>query len=985
MEGARLTGTAGSGTLTPWPCAMAGIKPNIEIDKETCKARKRIVGKRGAVLQAVMSLNMFLLDSVEGVLTVNAENAVEFLALAHIGVVEFRHRQSNLVSGRHVFAKFPGPTEQTMIAERWTLVRELVEAALALPASQRDAFLNEAAPAPDVAAEAAQLLAFESDASALFSQVGQRRDNAQMFPSSLVGAFAGNYRILGELGRGGMGTVYLAERADGEYTQRVALKVLQEGAATPALKMRFRQERQILAALTHPGIARLLDGGLLADGRPYLVLEYVDGKPIDIWCDEHSLNGEQRLQLFVRVAEAVQSAHQQLVLHLDLKPANILVDDRGEPRLLDFGIARFLNEGSAAVSDAEETLRLLTPRYASPEQAAGRQLGVSSDVFSLATLLYLMLTGTLPYPLQDVSPLEAARIIREVQPKPPSQAARPEQRSWLRGDLDNILLLALRKEPERRYPTVAAFADDIRRHLQAKPVRAHPDSFTYRAGKFWKRNRLSVTAAGLAAAVLVFSIAAVTRSAIVARRAERSAEAQRIIAQRRLQDVRGIAHSFIFDLDPKLEPNQTNVPVRAFILQNGLKYLEAMSKENVQEDDDLAREIGMGYIRLGKIQADPAMPSLNDLPGAWASMTKGLAIQEALLRRHPEDLKQLSMVARQLAAMEYLAMVDGDVDRSYGFATRCWQTIQPLLKIGPSAPRFIHLDEVPWDIANIYEGNGELWNLGDPAGALPWLDRMHEIGTRYVAAKPESATSSEVNGLFQREALSRAQALTLLERRDEARQQYETALQHAEAARGQAEDHQALTVARVSYAEWLLREGDLPRLRKLAKFIVVDDDHGRTEDRNLQETIADELLLLARMDFAFGKRAAGMDAMHRGVKIFERLYQQDSREATNSSVMAHDFYQLGQQEALTAEERRQLYSRSIQITEAYFVSHPRALSAAVLIGQNNVGLASLAADPRTRHSFAHTAVKYLTKVVAAHPTNTQAQTTLALAGHLLTN
>jgi non-specific serine/threonine protein kinase/serine/threonine-protein kinase len=871
-----------------------------------------------------------------------------------------------------------------MTADKWATVRELVEGALALPPSEREAFLRSAAPGDAVAAEAAQLLAFEADASAIFFRVGSdKMIDARFDETSLEGAFAGNYRIIRELGRGGMGTVYLAERADGEYTQRVALKVLQEGAVSPALTVRFRQERQILAALTHPGIARLLDGGLLADGRPYLILEYIDGKPIDVWCVEHSLDLEARLRLFLQVAEAVQSAHQQLVLHLDLKPANILVNERGEPRLLDFGIARFLGEGGDAKRSGEDTLRLLTPRYASPEQAAGTQLGVASDVFSLATLLYRLLTGTLPYPLDDVSPLEAARIICEMAARPPSLAAPSELRSLLRGDLDNILLRGLRKEPERRYPTVAAFADDIERYLEAKPVSAHADSFAYRAGKFWQRNRAAVIAAGFALAVLLFSIAAVTRSAILARRALRTAEEQRAVAQRRLNDVRGIAHSYIFDLDPKLEQNPANVPVRVFVLQNGLKYLEAMSRENVEEDEDLAHEIGMGYIRVGQVQADPAMPSLNDLPGAWTSMNKGLVIQQELLRRHPDDLKQLSMVARQLAQMEYLAMVDGDLTRSYSFAMQSWQTIQPLLRAGPGAPRFVHLDGVPWDIACLYEGNGELWNFADPAASLPWLDRVHEIGMRYAAHKPENAHSNELIALLQRETLSRAQAYTLLDRKQEARQQYEAAIRYSEAAQVTAEDRQALTVARISFAEWLLREGDLASLRGFAKSVVVEDDHGRTEDRNLQETIADQLLLLARIHFAFGEHVLGVEAMHRGISIFERLYKQDPHEATNGSVMAHDFYQLGQQSALSTVERRRFYLRSIEITKLYFSAHPEALSAAVLIGEDNLGLAKLAPDLKSRRSFAANAVDQLRKVVSMHPTHAEAQQGLAAAQALL--
>ncbi len=261
--------------------------------------------------------------------------------------------------------------------------------------------------------------------------------------------------------------------------------MLQDSVSTARLVERFEEERQILARLSHPGIARLLDGGLTPDGRPYLVLEYVDGRAIDVYCDEEKLDTTARLRLFLKVADAVQSAHQQLVLHLDLKPANILVTPEGEPRLLDFGIARILTEGSLGTNQAEATMRLMTPRYASPEQAEGLPLGVASDVFSLGTLLYRLLTGRLPYRIESASPLEAARIIREEAPYAVEQSRLMVlSAAELRDDLDNILLQALRKEPERRYGTVAAFADDITRYLAFKPVRAHPDSVSYRAKKF---------------------------------------------------------------------------------------------------------------------------------------------------------------------------------------------------------------------------------------------------------------------------------------------------------------------------------------------------------------------------------------------------------------------------------------------------------------------------------------------------------------------
>ncbi len=866
-----------------------------------------------------------------------------------------------------------------MDKERWARVRHLVEQAMALPEDVRSAFLRSQSEDATLIADAEELLRYDRQASEIFSVLGTAPSLISEADLNLDGSHVGAYRVVEELGRGGMGVVYLAERADGVYQQKVAVKVLQEGVFTPALAERFRQERQILAGLTHPGITRLLDGGVLADGRPYLVLEFVDGVPIDRFCDEHHLDTRMRLRLFLRVAEAVQAAHQQLVLHLDIKPANILVTAEGNPRLLDFGIARFLTDAEGAGRKTEATVRLLTPRYASPEQASGKHLGVGSDVFSLATLLYWLLTGVLPYPLEDASPLEAAKIILEVSPTPPSEAAPATVRPQLAGDLDTILLQALRKEPERRYPTVEAFAADIERHLDSKPVLAHADSFRYRAEKFVRRNMIAVVATAVTALVLVLSAAAIVHSAVVARRAQRAAEEQRAVAQRRLQDVRGIAHSYIFDLDPKLEQVPGTVAIRGFVLQTGLKYLEAMSKENVEQDDDLLREVGLGYIRVGQVQADPAMPSLNDRKGAWDSMSKGLALQRKLLAKHPDDLKQLSMVARQLASMEYLAMADGDVQKSYDYGMESWKTIQPLLKAGPDAPRFVHLNAVAWDIANTYSGNGELWNFGDPAGALPWLDRMDEIIARFAAAKPENATNDFVLADSQRGAISRAQTLEQLGRNGEVRALYEQALRIAETHQEKIEDKQSLKVVRASFAEWALHQGDMATVHKLAPLLVLEEDDGKPHDRNLTATIADALCQSSRIDFANGRTASGLTRMNRSVSLFEHLYKEDAEDATSSSVMAADFYLFGQQNAVPRSRRREIYERSIAITQHYARTHPEALSAEVLIGKNEIGLAELAPNMDEKKLHAGRGAAALGAVVTAHPTNVEAVTLLSRA------
>ncbi|MEO6923937.1 MAG: serine/threonine-protein kinase, partial [Bryocella sp.] len=466
-----------------------------------------------------------------------------------------------------------------MTPEVWAEIRKLLEQVMDLPASERPAFLATCGSSVEVIAQVERLLSFEQQASSVFSiESWHGRAARSAAEADLSGMLVGSYKLLRELGRGGMGAVYLAERADGTYQQQVAVKILQENIFTEALANRFRQERQILARLTHPGVARLLDGGVLPDGRPYLVLEYVDGVSIDRYASEHALSLEQRLRLFLRVAEVVQSAHQQLILHLDLKPANILVTPEGEPRLLDFGLARLVSDSDMR---AEATLRMLTPRYASPEQASGAPLGVASDVFSLATLLYRLLTGVLPYPLEDATPLAAIRILNETAPTVPSQIT-----PALKGDLDTILLQALRKEPERRYPTVEAFSEDLQRYLDWRPVLAHKDSVRYRVGKFLRRNRLSVVAAALAFCVVVASAVAVVHSATVARRDRASAE-------RRLHDIEDLARFYVVDLFAAMNDIPGTLPVRKVMTENAVKYLQSMTNER-NGDPNFSLELANG-------------------------------------------------------------------------------------------------------------------------------------------------------------------------------------------------------------------------------------------------------------------------------------------------------------------------------------------------------------------------------------------------------
>jgi eukaryotic-like serine/threonine-protein kinase len=402
-----------------------------------------------------------------------------------------------------------------MDSERWQRLQEIFHTAARLDPTAQAAYV-EAACAGDGALrqEVEGLLAASREAGDLAGEV-ERAASAALSEARLVGSRFGPYRVVRELGQGGMGRVYLAVRDDDQFQRRVAVKVA-HAAQAPDLRDRFRSERQILAALDHPNIARLLDGGTTEEGVPYLVLEYVEGEPIDRYCDARELPVAERLRLFRTVCSAVHSAHQSLVVHRDLKPANVLVTTDGAPKLLDFGIAKLLRPELLGQAPSFTTAlhRPMTPEYASPEQVRGETVTTASDVYSLGVLLYELLTGCRPLRLEGQSPTGIERIVSEVDPEPPSVAARrpaeradgraPEERSRarratpdrlqrvLQGDLDNVVLMALRKAPARRYASAEQLAEDLRRHEDGLPVLARKDTIRYRAGKFVRRNRYPV-------------------------------------------------------------------------------------------------------------------------------------------------------------------------------------------------------------------------------------------------------------------------------------------------------------------------------------------------------------------------------------------------------------------------------------------------------------------------------------------------------------
>jgi eukaryotic-like serine/threonine-protein kinase len=564
-----------------------------------------------------------------------------------------------------------------MTPERWQRINEMFHAALVLDGQERSAFLVAQSAGDDaLRAKVAALLTSHDQAEgfiqgSVFGNAAQLlvEDEAQ----AMIGQHIGLYKINREIGRGGMGTVYLATRDDDQYEKQVAIKVVKRGMDTDLVLARFRNERQILAGFDHPNIARLFDGGSTETGLPYFIMEYIEGQAIDEFCDTQRLSTASRLELFRTVCSAVQYAHQNLVIHRDIKPSNILVTAEGVPKLLDFGIAKLLHsEATQGAATTAIVQRLMTPEYASPEQVRGEHVTTVSDVYSLGVLLYELLSGHSPYQFKTLLPQDIAQVVSDSEPEKPSTVinrveevttggrkgrkltpesvsktrdGRPEKlRRKLAGDLDNIVLMSMRKEPPRRYSSVGQFSEDIRRHLEGLPVVARKATLSYRAAKFVRRNTVAVAAAGVISLIVIVGIAATGWETHVARGERARAEAAGARAERRFNQVRKLAHSVLFDYNEAIQDLPGSMPVRERLVKDALEYLDSLAGE-ANDDPSLQRELATAYEKVGDVQGRTLRANMGDTAGAKDSYRKALRIRETLAAANPKDSSARSDLA----------------------------------------------------------------------------------------------------------------------------------------------------------------------------------------------------------------------------------------------------------------------------------------------------------------------------------------------------
>lgn len=692
-----------------------------------------------------------------------------------------------------------------MTSEEFQQLRRAFDDLVAAPDEQRASLIQELSERdPVLASELTKMLAAYASRTSLMDQTATF--SAATVPMATMPGDAGRsapvgkdsqlgtYRLVRELGRGGMGVVYEAVRADGSFQKQVAVKILRHDRIDGMFLGRFRQERQILAQLNHPHIASILDGGETPDGDPYFVMEYVAGVPITAYCEAHNLTVDQKLELFLQICEAVRHAHRNLTVHRDLKPGNILVTDAGAVKLLDFGIAKLLQRDEDQAS--EPTAAILTPEYASPEQIRREPITTATDVFALGILLYQMLSGMHPFSPKGSLPHEVMRAICEDDPVPMSQVAGPgaRQRS---GELDTIVLTALRKQPLWRYPSVEQLADDIGRYRRGWPVLAKGDGLAYRFRKFARRQWLPLAAAALVMLLLTAGILTTTRQAHLAEQsreaavrariqaerergiaerqrtlaiqAQRSATEQRALAeartkeaeterrkeQDRYRDVRDLAASLLFDLHDGIRDLAGSTMARRLIVGKAQHQLELLSTDS-GNDIGLQRDLAASYERLGELRVDPRQPDKTSASAALQAYQHAVDLRRKIAQRSgapARDQRDLALSVAKLGDGQFMASDMKHAIESYQSA---WTLAQSLAR---SDPRDSSIRRA---LGTIDERRcAVLLTAGDNAGAMATCEEGISTLSPLAKASPDDV---EVQRIIATTEASYANALRLSRR-----------------------------------------------------------------------------------------------------------------------------------------------------------------------------------------------------------------------------
>jgi eukaryotic-like serine/threonine-protein kinase len=782
-----------------------------------------------------------------------------------------------------------------MNAERWKKVKNILEDVIEVAPNSRAAFLEKVcANDADLRGEVEKLLEFESAESDFLEQdaVAHLFEN-ESFSKNQIGQQIGNYKITGELGSGGMGAVFLAERADGEFTQKAALKLIKRGMDSDAVLRRFLNERQILAALEHPNIARLVDGGTTRDGLPFFVMEFVEGRNVLDYADAENLDLDERLNLFREICAAVAYAHRNLVIHRDLKPSNILVTGDGTPKLLDFGIAKLLRSDAAAETGTQ--MQVFTPDYASPEQVRGEKLTTATDVYSLGVILYELLTGRRPYRTDSKNIGEIIKAVCETEPKPPSAAiwdfgfrisdlyvqnksetnqtekqnnqTNPKSQirnpKSLRGDLDNIILKALRKEPERRYSSVEQLADDLRRHQTGLPVTASKDTWRYRITKFVARNRAAVAAVALLILALVGGVVGTSWQAIRAERMRREAETERARAERRFENLRAISNSLVSEIERAIRDLPGSLPARKLLLDRAVEQLDALAADS-DGHTDLQLELAWAYQNLGW------MPD-GKLSERRKIYEKAAALTEKVLAAEPQNNKARDRLAMIYLDLINLARMRGDVEYTLEYNRRAVEIVEQILRDAPATPEF---RDSFWTVYYHYALTEQ--QLGQAAESVATARKI------LPAAEEMYRSGSETDGYdFMKPHLTRLQigyGLSYAGDYPAALKEFETALAECRAEAGTRPDNTILRrneanirLQMAAALEFSGAAGDALEQVKIAAAIRERMAADNPKDLDFQIAVADAELLLGQMLARQNQPQTVEKRVRRALETYEKI------------------------------------------------------------------------------------------------------------------
>ncbi len=747
--------------------------------------------------------------------------------------------------------------------ERWAVLSELLGDALLHSEGERAAFLTSACGGDDVLrSELERLLesykkAEETDR---FNR-GALDLVPHAFPEADPPAQLGPYRLVREVGRGGMGSVWMAERADGLYEQNVAVKMMRSGFLPEDSRLRFEAERRILARLEHPNIGRILDGGVAENGQPFLVMEYVDGLPITEYCRNNRLGIDDRLNLFLTVCRTVAYAHQKLIVHRDLKPSNIFVTDAGDVKLLDFGIAKLLGEDQpdtiAPAAVTRTGMTLMTPEYAAPEQVTGGAVTTATDVYSLGIVLFELLTGDRPYQIDSSSPSAIERVICHSEPDRPSTASRRRATDAgidlsserlarkLRGDLDIIVLSALRKEPDRRYGSAEKFADEIRRYLRGLPISSRPDTIGYRTAKFVRRYRKGVIAAAAVFLTLIGGIIATTWQAQIAER-------ERGRAERRFEDVRQLAGTFLFEFHDAIRDLPGATPARELVVERGLEYLDKLAQE-AEDDPSLQLELAEAYRRVGDVQGNPTNANLGRTQDALESYHKAISILESSAATSAEKQLPQAITRERLSDVE---AASGDLEAADASMQEAVAGYREIANREPSN----HESQIRYAIGLIkqgdLQGNPNFPNLGDAAAALEGYRAALSILNDVHTADSTNSRAFRLLGLIE-ERLgtiyavtdNHLQALEAFRRSLAIRQKYADARPNdLDALRDLAIGHEKIGLAAEIFGDLDEAEGRLRRATAIFRRLAEADSQNAQGWRSLAVSLLHEGDVAARID-----------------------------------------------------------------------------------------------------------------------------------------